>query len=188
MKTIVFDFDKTLTYKDSLTQLFMEMMRGWRIIFYPYYLSLKVLSKLKIISVFREKELTMRALFPQSETALSLLLKNFAFRIELNPLNEKVTDEIVNSNQVVILSASPDVYLKELFPQCQVIGMQIKVDKGIQITQHPYGEDKLKCLLDRGIKVIDEMYYDSKSDESLLPICKKAFRVKNGIIVKTTKA
>lgn len=184
MKTIVFDFDKTLTYKDSLTQFFIERMKGWRIIFLPYYVLLKVLSKFKIISVLREKELAMAVLFPKNQLELDKLLIDFASRIELNPLNDKVVGVLNNGNEVIILSASPEIYLKELYPQCQVIGMQIKVNNGIQITQHPYGDEKIKCLLNRGVTEIDEMYYDSESDESLLPICKKSYKVKNGIVVE----
>ena len=185
MRTIVFDFDKTLTYKDSLTQLFMTQMKGWRVIYLPYFVILKVLSKIKVISVLREKELLMNALFPRSEKDLQRLFLDFVPTIVLSPVNNILKEYNAEGSRVIVLTASPEKYLKLLFPKCEVIGMRFSYGKGFQITQHPYGKEKLKCLLDRGVNLVDEMFYDSKSDEALIPLCKKWNRVKDGVIIET---
>ena len=184
MKTIVFDFDKTLTYKDSLTQFFYERMRGTRIVFHPYYLILKVMSKFKLISVLQEKEWAMSALCAKAGAHFDDLLKDFASHIRLNPINNIVQEAVDNRDNVIILSASPEVYLKELYPGCEVVGLQYILSKGVKITQHPYGAEKLRLLKQKGIMQVDEFYYDSKSDEQVFPICKKAFRVRDGRIVE----
>lgn len=185
-KTIVFDFDKTLTYKDSLTQFFYERMRGWRILYFPYYIFLKILSKFKIISVLREKELALTALCPTDLYSLNNLLLGFAYHIKLNTINEIVKASLSNGDRVLILSASPEIYLKNLYPLCEVIGLQFSYDKGVIISQHPYGGEKLRLLKTHGIERVDEFYYDSKSDESVFPICKEAYRVHHGDTIEKT--
>lgn len=184
MKIVVFDFDKTLTYRDSLTQFFLERMKGWRVIFLPYYILLKVLSKYGVISVQKEKEFAFNVLCPRSEACTNRLLIDFADRIVLNEINEKVDDSLLRGDRVVILSASSEVYLNKIYPDCEIIGLRYDADKGYHITQHPYGKEKLDLLLRKEIERVDEFYYDSKSDEYVLPICKKAYRISNGKIVE----
>ncbi len=184
MKTIVFDFDKTLTYRDSLTQFFLGRMKGWRFIYLPYYICLKVFSKIGIISVIKEKELAMSLLCPKSESKINRLFLDFIDRINLSEVNERLYNEIDKNNKVIILSASPEIYLQKLYPKCEIIGLQFITQKGIKITQHPYGEEKLVLLKQHGISEVDEFYYDSKSDEAILPLCRKAYRISNGRIVE----
>lgn len=184
MKTVVFDFDKTLTYKDSLTQFFYERMRGWRMVMFPFYVVLKVLSKFSVISVKKEKELAMTALLPKDKDVISDLFKIFVKHIRLCPVNKNVEVALKDADRVIILSASPEDYLKILYPRCEVIGLRYEILKGVKITQHPFGDEKLRLLKEKGIDTVDEFYYDSRSDEAVFPICKKVNRIKNGVIVE----
>ncbi len=184
MTTIVFDFDKTLTYKDSLTQFFVERMKSWRAIFLPYYFILKILSKYGFISISKEKELSFAALCPTSDSIINNLLVEFTDRIKLNDINERVLYNIKEGNRVIILSASPEVYLKKLYPSCDIIGLQLSNRNGIKIAQHPYGLEKLSLLKKKGITQIDEFYYDSHSDEFVFPLCKKAYKISKGKIIE----
>ncbi len=183
MMTIVFDFDKTLTYTDSLTQFFKERMRGWRAIWWPYYMCLKVLSKFGAISVLREKELAMNALCPRSYGKMEELFSDFASHIKLSEIDERVNSAIAAGHRVVVLSASLEIYLRKIYPQCLVIGMQFAVGTRFHVTQHPYGKAKIECLKSYGIGHVDEFYYDSESDEEVFPICDRAYKVSNGRIV-----
>lgn len=183
-KIIVFDFDKTLTYQDSLTQFFYERMKGKRAILLPFYFFLKILSKFHFISIQKEKELAFSVLCPKSEALISDLLRIFACHIRLNPINKVVKSAVDNGAKVIILSASPEVYLKELYPNCEVVGLQYIFTKGFMITQHPYGAEKMRLLKQKGIMQVDEFFYDSKSDELVFPICKKAIRIRDGQIVE----
>ena len=68
-KIVVFDFDGTLAdtiplcREDSLTELFLQEMKGIKFVYRIYYFALKVLAKFCIISVKTEKEQMIRFLF-----------------------------------------------------------------------------------------------------------------------------
>lgn len=182
----MFDFDKTLTYNDSLTQLFLWRMRGWRIIFMPLYFTFKVSSKIGVISIKREKELSIKVLFSNDYLTFDSQCRLFAPKIKLTPCFSLLQEEINKGSQVIILSASPSNYLHHIFTNVTIVATTFCVNDQseiIAIQQHPYGEEKLRCLLNIGVSHIDTMYYDSKSDEALIPICNEWFRVANGHVV-----
>lgn len=190
MKTIVFDFDKTLTYKDTMNQFFFWRMRGIRAIYWPVFLFLVTIVKLKFLSIKRLKELCIRMLAPKKEDEMMALFKEFSEEIvmadTINILNKRVEED----NRVIVLSASPVYYLKEIFSNVEIIGTTFEFNSNMTfkgIAQHPYGKDKYNALIENGIDSIYEMYYDSKSDEVLFPLCKLAHKVKNGLIIKTTQ-
>lgn len=185
MKTIVFDFDKTLTYKDSLTILFLNEMKGWKTIYIPYYYCLKILSKLGIIPVFREKEIMFNLLFNSDISMIDLACKQLKLRF--TPIMDTLYQRIQSKDNVIILSATLENYLNVLFStsQINIIGTTIRLNNGrITIENHPSGINKLEILKSMGVNNIDEMYYDSSSDECLIPISEKWYKVKNGIIIK----
>lgn len=126
----------------------------------------------------------MSVLCPNGRMQMVDMLKAFAYHINLNPVNKLVKRAVADGDHVIILSASPEAYLKELYPDCEVIGLQYDLYKGFKITQHPFGVEKLKLLNQKGIMHVDEFYYDSKSDEQVFPICKKAYRIEDGKIVE----
>ena len=66
-KIVVYDFDGTLSYGDSMEELFNSEMKGWKSIYRCYYYFLKVLSKLKLGTVQREKEQMIKLLFHSDE-------------------------------------------------------------------------------------------------------------------------
>lgn len=189
MKTIVFDFDKTLTYNDTLHQLLLwRMCMTRRYYFLPIYCFLIVLVKMKIISLKRLKEICINILFPKKIDDITKISKCFISKIRLSEIYEKLIMEMSRGNRVVVLSASPTFYLKQLFPNIEIIGTNWYIDKNGnigKICEHPYGEEKLISLRKRGILKIDSLYYDSKSDEVLLPICQSAHMVRDGKVVKT---
>lgn len=190
MKTIVFDFDKTLTYKDTMNQFFFWRMKGLRVIYWPVFLFFVLLVKLRMLTIKRLKELSIGMLTPKKKDAMMDLFKEFSKEIVLaetiNIFNAKVRSE----DRVIVLSASPVYYLQELFPDSEIIGATFEFDSNNDfkgILEHPYGKEKYNALTKMGIERIDEMYYDSKSDEELFPLCKIAHKVSNGIIIKTTQ-
>ena len=62
-RLIVFDFDKTLIYEDSLTVVFKQRIQQKSLFFVGFYFLLKALSKLGLISVRYEKELSIRMIY-----------------------------------------------------------------------------------------------------------------------------
>lgn len=189
MKVLVFDFDKTLTYKDSFTQLccqrMLHMTRWW---VFPVYITLKILSKFRLISVKREKEIAIYILFPHRISEYNKICQEFSSRIKLNPIVNRLNKAIDPRNRIIILSASPREYIQPLFPEIEIYATELKVDhtgkiKGID--RHPYGPAKSEVLVAQGVTHIDEMYYDSHSDEVLIPLCDVWHKVAAGKIIGT---
>lgn len=190
MKTIVFDFDKTLTYKDTMNQFFFWRMRGKRMMYWPLFLFWVILVKLKLMTVKRLKELSIKMLVPRKKDAMMSLFKKFSREIKLAETIKIFNERVKEGNRVIVLSASPIYYLQEIFPNTETIGTIFEFDSNMMycsIIAHPYGKDKYNELVKKGIVSIDEMYYDSKSDEELFPLCKIAHKVRNGKIIKTTQ-
>ncbi len=189
MKIIVFDFDKTLTYKDSLKELFMGEMCGLKYPLRAYYMLLAVLSKFKIITVRKEKKLMIKLLFQSDEMVFAKKCHEQARNIKLNPVFNKVSEYVEDGNRVIILSASSEYLLKEVFEgiNVEIIGTTFISDKGTikSINQHPFGNEKYDLLIKQGITNVDEMYYDSHNDECLIPLCSRWNKVKDGVVIET---
>ncbi len=178
-KVVVFDFDKTLTNYDTLTTFFSANTRGFCRIEYFF---LKVLSKIKVLSVIQEKEIMLTKL--SHKINLDESLSKYSKVIQLNTVKKILDNEINMNNHVIILSASPEIYIKSLFPDCEVHCLIYEIKKGkVRIIQHPYGKDKVNVLKSYGIDYIDSMYYDSLSDEELIPLCLEWNKVKDGKII-----
>lgn len=184
---VVFDFDKTLTYKDSLTDLFNEQMVGTKSIFRLYYYLLKVLSKLTLITVKTEKEQMLKLLFHSDVERFATACREQAGRFKLNPVFGKVQEHIDGGDRVIVLSASSMYFLETVFKgmKVEIIGTSLKCADGriLGIDRHPFYYEKVECLKKMGITEMDEMYYDSKWDEVLIPMCKVSHKVKNGQII-----
>ena len=182
MKTIVFDFDKTLTDYDTLTDLFLRLLKE-RVYLFPLYFFLKCLSKIGFISVKKEKEIMINVLLKNKDEGQLFL--DFSKTIKLNKIKEILQQLKKNGERVIILSASPENYLKLLFPDCLVFGLIYQINNGhYNITQHPYGKEKPQVLIKHGISHFDELYYDSVSDEYLFYMCNKANKVLKGQIIQ----
>lgn len=185
-KVVVFDFDGTLTNYDTLARFFSEQIkvqkRKWM---YVLLFMLKVSSKLKLTSIAFEKETMLNVLFRGNQTMMQLAFSDFAKHIQTNGLCDLPNTKLAEGYRVIILSASPTEYIKMVYPKCEVIGLEYVVTNNeIKVTRHPYGEEKKKILLNMGIKQIDEFYYDSKSDEAVLPIAVEGYKVNQGIIIR----
>lgn len=190
MKTIVFDFDKTLTYKDTMNQFFFWRMRGIRAIYWPAFLFLVTLVKLKFLSIKRLKELSIRMLAPKKKDEMLALFREFSKKIVFADTIKILNKRIEEGNRVIVLSASPVYYLQEIFNKIEIIGTTFEFNSNMTfkgIDKHPYGRDKYNALIEYGICSIDEMFYDSKSDEVLFTLCKSAYKVKKGLVIKATQ-
>ncbi len=188
-KTIVFDFDKTLTYRDSLQELFLQEMSGFKYPLRVLYILLAVLSKFEIITVRKEKELMIKLLFKSDEIVFTKKCKEQAKHLRLNPVFKKVNEYVEEGDRVIILSASSEYLLREVFKgiNVEILGTTFCCNNGkIQcINQHPFSNEKYDLLIQYGVSNVDEMFYDSHNDECLIPLCKKWNKVKDGAIIET---
>ena len=123
MKTIVFDFDKTLTNYDTLTEFFHRQIKN-NLFIELFYFVLKCFSKLGIISVKKEKEIMLSKILKNKDD--EQLFTSFSKTIKLNEIEKKLQEHLSSGNKVIILSASPEIYLRLLFPDCCILGLRFK--------------------------------------------------------------
>jgi phosphoserine phosphatase len=176
-KIIVFDFDKTLTYSDTLFGFFTSASR--KNCTYPlkiiiYFIAM-ILTKLKILCNKDLKHIGI-ILFLKgiNQTQLQSVAVNYSKKIKLNKL---YTDfDFFSNNIIYIVSASFSNYIRPLFPEnIKVFGSEIllKNDKVTGLSFNCFESNKSKTLIKKGVNEIDILFTDSYSDYSLAKMAKK---------------
>ena len=188
-KIVVYDFDGTLSYGDSMEELFNFEMKGLKSVLRLYYYFLKVLSKLKLSTVRREKERMIKLLFHSEEKRFQTACENQADGYKFTPIMDFLRKDVAEGNRVIVLSASSVYFLNKIFDgiNVEILGttLNLKDGKILGIDQHPFYYEKLDTLAGNGIGKVDEAYFDSKWDECLKPMCYKWHKVKNGEIIES---
>lgn len=187
-KIVVYDFDGTLSYGDSMEELFNSEMKGIKSLYRCYYYFLKVLSKLKLSTVKSEKEKMIKLLFHSDEKAFREACVEQAKNYKFSPIMEKLKKDVTEGNRVIVLSASSEYFLQTVFSgeKVEILGTTFNCEKGKikSIKQHPFYHEKVDTLVGYGIPVVDEAYFDSKWDECLKNICSNWYKVKQGVIIE----
>ena len=171
---IVFDFDKTLTYRDTtLPFLAFGLSPIKSIHCHLRYYFLALLVKCKCYSVLSHKQTMINWRFKGYNTlAWKLHCKDFSATIKTNTLYRQAN---LDDPHLVVASASFKEVLIHLFPSSVlVIGSEVAIGKQINITKHAMGEQKASLLRDAGIESFDRLYTDSLAD---LPLMKMAREV-----------
>lgn len=188
-KTVVYDFDGTLSYGDSMEELFNSEMRGPKSVYRCYYYFLKVLSKLKLSTVKREKEKMIKLLFDADEAAFREACEKQAKEYRFSPIMDSLKKDVTEGNKVIVLSASSEYFLKDVFAgmDVEILGttFNCKGGKILSINQHPFYYEKVETLVGYGVSVVDVAYFDSKWDDCLKPMCRKWYKVYNGEIIES---
>lgn len=188
-KIVVYDFDGTLAYGDSMEELFNSKMKGKRSVYKCYYYFLKVLSKLRLSTVKREKECMIKLLFRSDEQKFREACESQAQGYKVSPIMDFLKKDIVDGKRVIVLSASSEYFMNTIFMgmDIELWGTTLDCKDGIVlgIKQHPFYYEKVDTLVSHGVNVVDESYFDSKWDECLKPMCRKWFKVKNGEIIES---
>ncbi len=171
---IVFDFDKTLTYRDTtLPFLAFGLSPMLSMFCHILYYFLALLVKLKILDVLSLKQLMVKWRFRgYDEHAWKWHCKEFSAVIKTNNIYRQTNWDQSN---LVVASASFKEVLLHLFPSSvMVIGSEVEIEKTISITKHAMGEQKAELLRAEGIESFDRLYTDSLAD---LPLMKMASEV-----------
>lgn len=188
-KIVVYDFDGTLSYGDSMEELFNSEMCGLKSVYRCYYYFLKVLSKLKLSTVKKEKEKMIKLLFHADEAAFREACEKQAKEYRFSPIMDNLKKDVAEGNKVIVLSASSEYFLNVVFDgmDVEILGATFNIKDGIirGIKQHPFYHEKVDTLVGNGVSVVDEAYFDSKWDECLKPICRVWHKVKNGEIIES---
>ena len=181
-KVIVYDFDKTLTYKDTLTGFFIHC--ATKNALYPFkvfaYSAATVLAKPGFMDNTRLKQIGVK-LFLQGKTIdeIKAYAKSYGETIAFNTLFHEIVKRgksTSNDDIVCIVSASFEEYLQPLFPSTIVVhGSRLAyIDNKVSgLEMNCYKDKKVQRLIESGIRKIDILYTDSYSDAPLARISKK---------------
>ena len=191
-KIYAFDFDGTLTTKDTLLE-FIRFAKGSGQMFRGFLLfsTLLILMKLHLFPNWRVKQKIFSYFFKGMKIDdFNALCTRFAERNKhlLRPAGiEKVRQAIDEEhNTVLIISASIDnwvqLFFDEIDKKIQVLGTQIETKEGRLTgqftTKNCYGEEKVNRLT--ALYPHREAYYliafgDSRGDKELLAFADKAY-------------
>ena len=192
MKTIVaFDFDGTLTKKDSFIE-FIKFCKGTTIFFLnlPYLTFLWLAAKLRIITVDGAKEKVFYRFFKGlSINEFNLKSRSFSSKIDLFLRQEAL--QTINSfkkpnHEIIIVSASIENWIKPWAVKNEiddVVATQIEVDKdgfltGYFLSKNCKGKEKVLRILNKfpnreSYKLIS--FGNSKGDKELIEFSNKGY-------------
>ena len=179
-KIYAFDFDGTLTTKDTLLE-FIRYAKGTLAfgLGFMRYAHLLVLMKLGLYPNWKAKQKVFAHFF--KDTTLDdfdAVCQKFAAssRHLLRPKGiEAINQALSEGSEVLIVSASIDNWVQPFFPQVKVLGTQIEVKDGKLtgrfLTKNCYGEEKvnrLKAIYPNRQDYHLTAYGDSNGDKELL--------------------
>jgi HAD superfamily phosphoserine phosphatase-like hydrolase len=187
-KIVVFDFDKTLTLKDTNLgfYLFAGKKQSFFIIKLIIYFGLMLFRKLRLISNSRLKNFGLYLfLRDKDEKSILTISENYSKCIKMNTIVKDMLQVHKKDNDRVIIStASLSSYVRPIFPEIEVVGSELDfTSMHIKLKTHCYKQKKVEYLNSIGIKKIDIFYTDSLSDLPMVMIAKKIILVKKNEII-----
>lgn len=186
-KIIAFDFDKTLSHKDTLLGFYIHTIKWYKFYNIGIYTIFAILHKLKLISNIKLKEFGVTIFLKGMKKEDFLrLAKEYAYTIKTNFLFKQV-EEMSKNNKVYIVSASFTDYLAPLFSKSIIVfGSEVTYQDNniLELKTNCYGKNKVLVLSSNGILLLDDFYTDSYSDLPLMEMSKHVFLVKNNKLEK----
>lgn len=190
MKLAIFDFDGTITKRDSLLE-FIKFAVGYK----RFVLGLLVLSpilfsyKLKIIANDTAKQYLFSWYFKGMKQESFIKIADEYSLYEINKIvRQKALDRIEwhkkEGHTIVVVSASLECWLR---PWCEkngleLIGTKMKIDNDIVVgtflTKNCYGKEKVHRIKEQYILEEYEYIYaygDSKGDKDILDIAHEKY-------------
>ena len=179
-KVYAFDFDGTLTTKDSLLE-FIRYAKGscglW--LGFLRYVHLLILMKLGFYPNWKAKQKVFAHFFKgMTIEDFDAICQEFAASSKhlLRPKGIETIDNAINEGaDVLIVSASIDNWVQPFFANVKVLGTQIEVKDGVLtgrfLTKNCYGEEKVNRL--KAVYPNRQDYHltafgDSRGDKELL--------------------
>lgn len=186
-KIAAFDFDGTLTSKDSLLA-FIRYVKGSRAFWLGFLLHtpVLVLMLLRLYPHGKAKEKVFSHFFRgMSLTVFNDWCRRFAddSRDILRPGGIAAVEQALHDGtEVVIISASIDNWVQPFFPQVRVLGTQVEVRNrqltGRFLTENCFGQEKVNRLLAVFPRREDyhlTAYGDSEGDRELLAFADESY-------------
>jgi HAD superfamily hydrolase (TIGR01490 family) len=191
MKRIAFfDFDGTITTKDSFIEIIRYVYGDFRFIrSFTMLIPLVVGLKIGFINRQKAKERLLKYFFGgMSEVEFQIKCNEFCEEVLPNILNEDAINKIIwhkeNQDEIIVVSASPEHWLK---PWCNAAGIKCistrleiidgKITGSIE-GQNCYGAEKVKRIKEYfNLSEYEEIYSygDSKGDVDMLRLASFPF-------------
>ena len=188
-KVYAFDFDGTLTTRDTLIAFIRYACGTPRFLFgFLLHAPLLVLMKLRLYSNGKAKQRVFSWFFKGMPIeTFDTLCQDFArtHRHLLRPDTVRVLEQaLAEGAEVLIVSASIDNWVQPFFPSVTVLGTQVEVIDGCLtgrfLTPNCYGQEKVRRILaihpDRSSYHLTA-YGDSRGDRELLAFADEAHMV-----------
>ena len=183
MKTAIFDFDRTLTKRDSIFNLLGYTFRTHPLRYILVFLKTLVIALTFYNFLIRIKQSVLSILKFLTEDELKAFIKDIYENEILRDGEEEVKRLKEEGYFLILNSASPEVYLKyikEYMPFDVVIGT--RVTENIKINENNRGEVKVKRMRE-DIKDFDtfdivKTYSDSyTADKPILELAKEKYLI-----------
>ena len=155
-KIVAFDFDGTLTTRDTLL-VFIRYVFGTKafVLGFLRYAPLLVLMKLHLYPNYKAKQRVFSYFFKGMPLPLfNRYGEEFAadFSCLLRPQGvEAIRQAQAEGAEVLIVSASIDNWVQPFFPAVRVLGTQVEVEDGVLtgrfLTKNCYGQEKVNRIL-----------------------------------------
>ena len=185
-KIVAFDFDGTLTTRDTLLMFILHargigaFIRG-----FLYRLPLIIMMKMRLYPNYQAKQKVFSYFFKgMTLEQFNMLCQRFAntHRHLLRPEGMRTLKEAqATGAEVLIVSASIDNWVQPFFPYVKVLGTQIEVEDGRLtgrfLTKNCYGQEKvnrIKELYPHREEYHLTAYGDSNGDRELLAFADEA--------------
>ena len=196
MKRItVFDFDGTLTLKDSMMSIIL-FQRGWIGLAWALLceIHLIVLMILRLYSNQKAKERLLSHCFGgMKESDFDAFCQKFASSHKeiMNPkMTEKLREAQQKSDYVYVITASPDKWVSLFVPGVTVLGSKLEVIDGKitgrLLSKNCYGQEKVNRLLSALPDIKNHRsdyhitaYGDSRGDKEMLAFADEGINVKS---------
>ena len=188
-KLFAFDFDGTLTTRDTLIEFTRYACGTARFLLgFLLYSPLLVMMKLRLYSNGKAKQKVFAHFFKgMTIDAFDTLCQDFAstHRHLLRPeVVSQLEQALSEGAEVLIVSASIDNWVQPFFPKVKVLGTQIEVIDGRLtgrfLTPNCYGQEKVRRILtlhpDRSAYHLTA-YGDSRGDRKMLAFADEAHMI-----------
>lgn len=179
-KVYLFDFDGTITTKDTFVALILYAVGTWKcLVGFALYSPLLLLMKLHLYPNWKAKQRVFSHFFKgKSLEDFNKLCRNFAAnnRSLLRSEAMKAIDEARNQGEVYVVSASVDNWVQPFLPHVVVVGTQLEVADGLLTgrfsTRNCYGVEKVNRVKQL-LTAPRSQYYviafgDSRGDNEML--------------------
>ena len=186
-KIYAFDFDGTLTTKDTLLE-FIRFAKGTLALGLGFmrYAHLLVLMKLGLYPNWKAKQKVFAHFFKDTTLEdFDAICQEFAAssRHLLRPKGIEAINQALNEgSEVLIISASIDNWVQPFFAEVKVLGTQIEVKNGKLtgrfLTKNCYGEEKvnrLKAIYPNRQDYHLSAFGDSRGDKELLAFADESY-------------